>query len=1067
MYVCLPSNVEKSGHENHQPKNHQTATEEHSRHLTSREASTRKLDVSDTNHQQTAPTSSLISENLPSTNSSFLERLLIFHNNHRSDNKTVAQKEPTEVGPSSTDDESRRAFFKIPDTTSIPVTTTPMATEDDSDTNKFYFSNTLGADESSTLPSTISHPHEDLIPIATALSLNNISLGASTERPKPQDDLEQNTIDRFGNLFPTSRALTNAELPPVRLENDIRASQYPSIDHLQSKQDESKSADHINSGDSFGILQNLRGQLSQPQTSIELLQALRKLSLYENLSKFARQLQPSIFGTNNGASNSQPQTSNLLPVIAQEPPNDLAASDSAPSDSSMLGQESTKNSLVESTSINRDSSDSTRPQKPTRISLISPYSANFDHGFPPLRNSYLSRASQPQLLPETFVSNSVKLKNGKIDRPKKSSDNGDDVSIKKHRSSNTKPVAFFTAPDSGVVKPTKLLTTKRPIMKFNKDHQVDSSINDLTGNDSKNSNRDDRHANESTLKKVIEESQPPSKTPEESTTAQPHIDDVKDNELRDSMNNMFNPLTQPLSRLWGLSDFATKNDGYLNDPYKKSLYYTNSHLPDSNGLPYKPFTIKDLARQHGVPFRLRSPFDDRYNLASSSNIELKTALDTRLEDYHIAKPEQELHNPFDGPKIDDDLRQKSALKAIEAITQEPDFLMRLQESLYGHGSQLSPENINHLQRLYYHLLKPELNFPSRVSSMASSNNVNKVIPGPINPLDFSMSYASASESSTQPIGASARKPVNLVVTDLADKWALTQMPDLIPIPLAATVPGYLIRLPDGKILAAALTNSFTIQGIQNEPLNSGYKSFLNTKFKSLIKPTPTKNTINHVASDSIQKQVVLPLNSPIRVNQPVRNKNPTSEMGLLRGVFSHLGFGKSPSQRNNSTKDNGGLRVNQSKIIKISNSPFPVPSFSEQELAALPVADMDEPVFSFADESQIADNYYDTSAMRLPQFPYQRYSSPNFGSSIPEIGDTTDMATGGSSLSMHHKAIDQLANLRSLLHGNLFINGERRGSPGVRKFESPLLWLIYKAAKKLSHSSACNSVTGVTIAGQH
>lgn len=1058
MYVCLETNVGESGHQNHHHhKNHQPGTENDSTHLTSRQTSNNKLGAIDSNHPQPGSISSTLGEILPNTNNSFLTSLLSYQSTTHKDSKTETNKEP-EIEPQATDNSSRIALKTVLDTTAASITTTPRSVEDDMDTGRFYFNAALSPEETSTLPSANLHNDQDLTPSATALTSDKIPFEALTQAPKPQDEQEQNEIDRYGNIFPSVGLVTTTELPPKRSDMDLG----PTIDSQSirryTKQEENRVIDDPNIDNNMSLLQGLKSQLQRQPSSIELLQALRRLNFYQNLSKFARQFQPNMFESGVNSPNSRPETLHLLPVGSQDPTNDLAASDSSPSDSSTIDQDTPKKPSTEKTPINKDSTGGLRQQKPPKISLISPYSANFDHGFPPLRNHQTSRASQSQLLSETFVGNTLKLKNGKIDKPKKQTDGADDVFIKKHRFPSTKPGALFATLESGGTKSVKSISTKRPsTSRTQLGHHGDHPFNDLNGAD-QNANRGDRHTNESTIKKIIDDSRVSIRPPDESTTSLPlNEEDSRDNDFSEPMNTMNNPFNQPLSKV--LSELATKYDGYPNDPYKKSLYYTDGHMQDPMNLPYKPLTIKDLARHHGVPFRLRPPFEDRLNLASPSTIDLKTALDTRLEDYNIDKLEQDAQ--YDGLKVDDDVRQKSAMKAIEAIAQEPDFLMRLHESIYGQGNQLHPESISHLQRLYSYLLRPDINYPSKVTTAASSNAVNRFVPGPINPLDFATSYASTSEVATRPISTSTRKPVNLVVTDLADKWALTRMPDLIPIPLAATVPGYLIRLPDGKILAAALTNSFTIQGIQNEPLNSGYKNFLNTKLKSIIKSSPTKHNVNHVASDSTVKQVIVPLNQPVKVQHPYRNKNPTNDMGLLRGVFSHLGLGKNSAQKNNSVRDNGGSKTSQNKIVKISNSPFPVPMFSDQELASLPVADLNDPVFSFTDESQLIDNYYETPPMRPPQYPYHQYPVSTFRPSTSGVGDATDMVTGSSTSSIHHKAIDQLANIRSLLHGNIFMNGERRGSVGTKKLESPLLWLLYKAAKRLSHSSACNSSTGV------
>lgn len=484
------------------------------------------------------------------------------------------------------------------------------------------------------------------------------------------------------------------------------------------------------------------------------------------------------------------------------------------------------------------------------------------------------------------------------------------------------------------------------------------------------------------------------------------------------------------------------NYQYLDDSNKRSLYNIHEKGLNLDELP-RPLTIGELASQHGVPFRLKSPLGEQYHiglggLGDRGKIGQETS---QYEDYMpYAIPDA------NSLRLDDELKKKLAMKTIEAIERDP--LLTLVENLYNAQHQ-SPTPSN-WQKVYSNPLGSS-SLPSsfyRQQTLPSSQVPMNMLPvatiqdqtymtNPIYPQqDYSSSSLSESNSST--------KPVNLMVSGMPYRWALSRMPDLVPIPLAATVPGYLIRLANGQILAAALTNSFSIQGIQKGPLSSGYKNFLNQRLKRLVKQSNQKQApgygIGHLAAGSGIIETHVP--APQRITQASVNKGGSEKGGLFyRGVLSQLGFSRS-SQRSNTTRDANRTKAGRHKLIKVNNSPSP--PLSEQELAALPLANLNEPVFSFADD--------EIHSLDSPVF----LPSPMASSTLPPVisPDAPEMLQNDNTLALKAK-LNQLLSMRNLFGDDLIHGTKKRRSPPPGGFEPPTFWLTAKRASRLRHGGMC------------
>lgn len=597
---------------------------------------------------------------------------------------------------------------------------------------------------------------------------------------------------------------------------------------------------------------------------------------------------------------------------------------------------------------------------------------------------------------------------------------------------------------------------------------------------------------------------------------------------------------------------ATPN--YLDDPHKKSYYWTSeqgSLYLDDLSLNPRPLTIGELARQHGIaPLekqhlpkpssfmgtipRPAYPLVEDFGLSSESGLEENY---TNLHHDHQAEltltgssTESKRHATQPPFKIDEELKRKIAVKAIEAATRDPELSATLFGSLlnlnsetdarrprpswtapsttvdYHHGldqpyailrnhhlqGDQQPPIADDLWPNSYQLLRPhQLAAPAvAASTNYKFNNLGTALPRPAG-----LQQVVAKSTTAQ--------PVNLMIADLNDKWALSRMPDLVPIPLAATVPGYLIRLPNGEILAAALTNMFSIQGIQRGPLTTNYKNLLNNKLKGLMKQlngSPSgKLSSNHfgsvVADSGQQPTVVLPTSHYAPISLPPtgtksgqkvkhhhqsRDKGAVGAVGLFsRSVLSQLGLRSSktnqhdfnrPSKYSNGkikTGTSDGSRQNKPRIVKLTNSPFPVPDFTHQELANLPIADPSEPVFSFLDASQLKDPpSYPPKLARLNQ-PQSMVVAPSEldHQVVHSPSGRPDLEASGSgplSLNLRDDLNHLLDNSRGLAHLGTFsgisaddyfnYSSKKRKSKATfpsSRLEPLLKWLASKRAKVL------------------
>lgn len=521
--------------------------------------------------------------------------------------------------------------------------------------------------------------------------------------------------------------------------------------------------------------------------------------------------------------------------------------------------------------------------------------------------------------------------------------------------------------------------------------------------------------------------------------------------------------------------------GDLND-HKKSSFYRQ---PENIGLGIdelpQPLTIGELAHQHGVPFRLRSPLGENYYYGSPTGFdnEPKLSMESNQYDDYVYMPYRGNNNKASyglpggggGVEFDDELKKKLAMKTIEAITKDPEFSTTLFDNLYNlkqpHNSPAVSQATNVMdnqhqtsstwQKLVSSLISANTgsltppNYPSHsphiqaasTNSLATSNMLPmatvldqlSLVNNPSSSSSYSYNHPnyihdqrSHYKQQSGPKLINSSKSINLMEqqSDVPYKWALSRMPDLIPIPLAATVPGYLIRLSNGQILAAALTNSFSIQGIQKGPLGSSYKNFLNQRLKSLIKPGAQNQHgttgINHVGADSAVHSVSVPATSHHQLLTPSSNhhQSPSKISEKASGLFSRmvLGFSR-PSQRSNSTRELDSNKVRKTfsnnskfKIVHLTSSPHPVPAFSDHELAALPIASLNEPVFSFADESQLLDSNDNHQSPPIV--------APIKPTMINEM--IPDLIHSDSSLAMRAK-LNQFMSLRNLFSEDTFNGG--------------------------------------------
>lgn len=483
---------------------------------------------------------------------------------------------------------------------------------------------------------------------------------------------------------------------------------------------------------------------------------------------------------------------------------------------------------------------------------------------------------------------------------------------------------------------------------------------------------------------------------------------------------------------------------FIGDAHRKSIYHIQEKgLNFHDDLP-EPLTVGELAHEHsGTPFRLRSPIGENYNIGSGGEFNL-TQESNNYDDYLYLPYNRNQHqSDSTGFKFDDDLKKKLAIKTIEAITKDPDLSISLFDNINQLNQIPSSSNIP-IQKLYPNLVDSSSSNNNQMPYYHSSNQASTTNPLPLNMLPVAtvqdQIYAN-NPSNHDHLKKNSSSPINLVVSEFPYRWALSRMPDLIPIPLAATVPGYLIRLSNGQILAAALTNSFSIQGIQKGP--HGYKNYLNHRLKRLIKTgsgqkQSTPYVTNHLASDSGISSIVL------QAPQRFTNSNKESSRGgglFSRNVLSQLGLIRSNQRSNSTTKEPSKTnKPNKHKLIKLTNSPSPAPSFTDQELASLPVASLNEPIFSFADESQLIET---------PD-PYHAGQSTLAPIMTPE---PAEMFQNDNTLALRAK-LNQFLSLKNLFNEDIFGGTKKRRSP-PGGFEPPTFWLTAKRASRLRHGGMC------------
>lgn len=485
---------------------------------------------------------------------------------------------------------------------------------------------------------------------------------------------------------------------------------------------------------------------------------------------------------------------------------------------------------------------------------------------------------------------------------------------------------------------------------------------------------------------------------------------------------------------------------FIGDSHKKSLYQIQENGLNFHDDLLQPLTVGELAHEHsGTPFRLRSPMGENYNIGSGGEFNL-TQESNNYDDYlYLPYNKNQHQSDSTGFKFDDDLKKKLAIKTIEAMTKDPDLSISIFDNI-NQLNQIPSSNSIPIQKLY----------PNLIDSSSSPNNnqmpyyQNSNQASITNPLQLNMLPVATIQdqvytnnpSNHDHLKKNSSSPINLVVSEFPYRWALSRMPDLIPIPLAATVPGYLIRLSNGQILAAALTNSFSIQGIQKGP--HGYKNYLNHRLKRLIKTgsgqkQSTSYGTNHEASDSSISSIVLQAPQRYTTNS---NKESSRGGGLFsRGVLSQLGLIRSNQRSNSTTREPNRInKPNKHKLIKLTNTPNPAPSFTDQELASLPVASLNEPIFSFADESQL---------LETPD-PYHTSQSTLSPIMTPE---PAEMFQNDNTLALKAK-LNQFLSLKNLFNEDSFGGTKKRRSP-PGGFEPPTFWLTAKRASRLRHGGMC------------
>lgn len=331
----------------------------------------------------------------------------------------------------------------------------------------------------------------------------------------------------------------------------------------------------------------------------------------------------------------------------------------------------------------------------------------------------------------------------------------------------------------------------------------------------------------------------------------------------------------------------------------------------------QPLTFGELARHHGVPFRLKFPIGDSHHdqsLDPLGNTQM-------IENSNLIPSYRDYETNLSDPNSVD-MKKRLVIATIEAMTRNPSLISPLL-NLHQARNHLRTTQINNFnedldEELYDDLitsgvqpLTDDTDF--QIPQVASASSLNGALPV----ASIRDQIALEEPSQTGHLGPDVvmnSNGVRLVGPEPFYRWALSQMPDLVPIPLSATVPGYLIKLSNGQILAAALTNSLSIQGIQKGPLKPAYKSYLHQRVKNLLRSQGTSQSVadKHIAtSDSIHQGFISSptvnsmaiatgsLHDSSLLDEPLDGSSfvekPTGGTGGIfsRGFFSHLfGLGK-------------------------------------------------------------------------------------------------------------------------------------------------------------------------------
>lgn len=855
------------------------------------------------------------------------------------------------------------------------------------------------------------------------------------------------------------------------------------------------------------------------------------------------------------------------------------------------------NSMVESTLSAR---------KPSRLSLISPYSATFDTGLQSLKNVPMNRASvdsskdqinqgvayDNDLTNHKQANRPTQIKIGS--KPSQTSRNQTTRNKSKQQNHNDKVQTTSSSSNGG---------QDDHQHRQQKDHQhqarnetglmsqdgakkpktaAPSTVRPSTSTDSSNTKRGERDAN--SIKLDQSKQQAPyrhqiladenaanrlnkqQQQPQPGETSNSNINNHHSNQQTEP-NGDPKKVTNSMDRSppSGLDSLAAQpyNDmrnpsignGYepsfakpnhqLDDPHKKSFYWSPEHSDlyvDDFGLPVnqfpRPLTIGELAQHHGVNpfFGLTKPTmlmndlnvnqlphtSEDFGLFSESGLHEDYAQLSSTNQNH-ASGESLVPNVYNKNrlKLDDELKQKIAVKAFEAAMRDSELSATLLGNLLnmslGGSGTTSKALINqqHPTGVSNHLLEQlGPNYYTPVPMLNKSNSINLAgnnldgstfgfnpmmrdhLP-PLranNPFNLMMPMATSThdqvaDTSLHAInpnaprgsggGSDGQAPVNLVLTDIANRWALSRMPDLVPIPLAATVPGYLIRLPNGKILAAALTNMFSIEGIQREPLNGSYKNMMNNKFNVLAKPNRPKamqqlrfkqqGTYANLASDSdLRPTIVMPAQHNTRQQYnfaqstnrfKTTNKNHSDRGGSLfsRGVMNQLGLlGGSVKSHNHHSSRHIINQSNKKQTHGHGTNRFINKSKMAGLLQHLPIADPSEPVFSFTDENELIDESdYNVAAPTSAHFNHVR-NMQHLGNHL--LGnDRLEQSTEAN------ENAGKLLEWKNKLSSDEFIQYGRRKRKSPSRFtfaklEPIMNWLMTgrKVLTRRDHPKSCN-----------